>query len=56
MREENKEPVNSTESPTSAEARGACWNCAGAKVLISEFGGERREVTCRTCHGTGQGR
>jgi DnaJ-class molecular chaperone len=56
MKEEGKTPINSTESPSSASARGACWNCAGKKELVSEFGGERREITCPTCHGTGRER
>ncbi|WP_165964349.1 hypothetical protein [Actinomadura sp. KC216] len=45
---------NSNESPTSAERRGACGDCAGRRELITNFGGQHNHVTCRTCGGTGR--
>lgn len=45
---------NSNESPSSAERRGACGNCAGRGELISNFGGRHVHVTCSKCNGSGR--
>lgn len=45
---------NTKLSPTAAERRGACWQCAGQGKLHFAFGGEQGVAVCNECGGTGK--
>jgi DnaJ-class molecular chaperone len=44
----------SAESQSAEAASGECFPCRGSGTVISSLGGERREVTCPWCEGTGR--